>query len=313
MTPPVQPERAPPRYAVVVATRNRGSRIRPLLESILQSDEPDFEMVVVDQSTNDETHRAVEPFLAESRLRYVHSVVAGTSRARNRGIALTTAPIIAITDDDCTVPKDWLRRLGAPFTTHPRVGIVYCNVNPVQVDAPGHTPNIRFASSRAITGMDGLRAGQQLWMGAGMAVRRAMLADVPGFDEALGPGALFPACEDNDIAWRGLARGWWTYETGETSVLHDGFRTLDELRALVARDFYGIGGTIAKYVKTGHWRVGQLIVPLLFRFGVVEPATDILNRKLPRGFRRPYMLLRGLADGLRTPVDPESLCYRVKY
>jgi hypothetical protein len=35
-----------------------------------------------------------------------------------------------------------------------------------------------------------------------------------------------------------------------------------------------------------------------------------MNRRYPRGFRRPYMLLRGLVDGLRTPLDAQTIRYR---
>jgi GT2 family glycosyltransferase len=147
-------------------------------------------------------------------------------------------------------------------------------------------------------------------MGAGMAIRRLMLVDVQGFDESLGPGCKFAACEDNDIAFRGLLKGWWVYETTAVAVLHDGFRTLEQLREHATRDFYGIGATIAKYMKKGHFRIAAMVVPLLYRFGLVEPAADVFGRRLPRGFRRPYMLIRGLVDGLRTPLDPVTLCYR---
>lgn len=301
-----------PRIAVVVATYKRGAKIRPLLESLAASETSSFELVVVDQSPDDATRRAVEPFLADARFRYVHSSIPGTSRARNLGFSLTSAPIIAITDDDCIAPPDWLERIAQPFAQHPRVGVVYCNVDAVPVDRPGHTPNIRFAKSRALPDMHAIRPGQRMWMGAGMAVRREMLSDIGGgFDETLGPGgALFQACEDNDIAWRGLARGWWIYENAEARVLHDGFRSLEELRAHVNRDFYGMGGTVAKFVKAGHWQVGAMLFPLLLRFGVVEPANDVLHGRRPRGFRRPYMLLRGLVAGLGTPLDPDSLLYR---
>lgn len=300
-----------PRYAVVVATCNRGAKIKALLDSLIASEEPAFELVIVDQSNDDRTRRAVEPFLADPRVRYEHSEIAGTSRARNRGFALTRAPIIAITDDDCIVPPDWLTRLGRPFHEHARVGVVYCNVDAVPVDQPGHTPNIRFPGNRAISAMNMLRPSQPLWMGAGMAVRRSVLADVEGFDELLGPGApAFQACEDNDIAWRALVRGWWLYENADVAVLHDGFRSLEQLRAHGQRDFYGIGGTVAKFVKTGHWHVGVMLIPLIYRFGIAGPVDDVLHRRFPRGFRRPYMLLRGLLDGLRTPLDRDTLFYR---
>lgn len=299
----------PPRFAVVVATKDRGGRITPLLESVLRSEATDFELVIVDQSDAAATRLAVEPFLADPRVRYVHLDVAGTSHARNHGIASTSAPVIAITDDDCTVPPDWLEQLGRPFALHPEVGVLYCNVDPAPVTEPGHTPHIRFRTNRVIAGFGDVRPGQPLWMGAGMAVRRTAVADGNGFDELLGPGRRFPACEDNDIAWRAMARGWWVYEHAQTAVVHDGFRSLEQLREHSKRDFYGIGATMAKYVKTRNVRITAMWLVLFVRFAVVLPAKDLVGRRVPRGWGRPYMLVRGVLDGLRTPLDRARLLY----
>jgi GT2 family glycosyltransferase len=302
---------ASPRYAVIIASYNRGTRIVPLVASMLRSEVADFELVIVDQSSNDETRRAVEPFLGDPRIRYVHSDIAGTSRARNRGFELTTAPIIAITDDDCIVPPDWLSRLAAPFEAHPEVGVVYCNVDAAPSEGPGYTPQIRFPKTRLIRSLHDIRPSQPLWMGAGMAIRRSILSDVHGFDEMLGPGCAFSACEDNDIAWRSLVRGWWICENANATVVHDGFRTLEQLRAHGMRDFYGIGGTLAKYLKTGHLRIAAMVIPLLYNFGVAAPVRDLLNGRPPRGLRRPYMLVRGFFAGLRAPLDRTTGCYRM--
>lgn len=302
--------RASPRYGIVIASYNRGARIVPAVASILRSEVADFELVIVDQSSDDETRRALEPFLGDQRIRYVHTEIAGTSRARNLGFELTTAPIIAITDDDCLVPPDWLSRLAAPFELHPEIGVVYCNVEPAPSEGPGHTPQIRFPETRLIRSLHDIRPAQPLWMGAGMAIRRTILADVEGFDEMLGPGRAFSACEDNDIGWRGLLRGWWICENADATVVHDGFRTFKELRALGIRDFYGMGGTFAKYLKTGHLRIAVMAIPLLYLVGVVAPAKDLLNGRAPRGLRRPFMLARGIFDGLRTPLDRTTCCYR---
>jgi GT2 family glycosyltransferase len=301
---------ASPRYAVVVATCNRGARIVPLVTSLLRSDVADFELVVVDQSSNDETRCALEPITADERIRYVHSDVAGTSHARNLGFELTTAPIIAITDDDCVAPPDWLPRLTAPFDACPEVGVVYCNVDPAPSQGEGHTPNIKFDKVRLLRGVPDIRLSQALWMGAGMAIRRAILADVQGFDEMLGPGCAFSACEDNDIAWRSLVRGWWVCENADATIVHDGFRSLKQLGAHGSRDFYGIGGTLAKYLKTGHPRIAAMAIPLLYRFAVTVPLAELMTGRRPRGFRRPYMLLRGMFDGLRAPIDRSTGCYR---
>ena len=299
-----------PRCAIVVATYNRGARILPLVKSLLASEVTDFELVIVDQSADNETSLALEPLLGDRRIRYVHSDVAGTSHARNRGLAMTTAPIIAITDDDCIAPPDWLACLIAPFDAHPEVGVVFCNVDPAPAPKEGHTPNIRFGETRLLRGIGDIRLSQVLWMGAGMAIRRSILADVQGFDEMLGPGCAFSACEDNDIAWRSLARGWWVCENSDATIVHEGFRSLEQLGPHGARDFYGIGGTLAKHLKTGHTRVAAMAIPLLFRFIVTVPFADLASGHMPRGYRRPYMLMRGIFDGLRAPIDHSTGCYR---
>ena len=300
---------------MVVATKDRGAQIVALLESIALSDADDYEVVVVDQSTTDDTEKAIAPFLADPRITYVHSNVAGTSRARNRGIAMTTAPYIVITDDDCIVPSNWLDAICRPFETHASVGVVFCNVVPVPVTELGVTPQVHFPANRVITNVADVwsTSSHGLTLGAGMAIRRAMLADVHGFDEVLGPGATFPAAEDNDLAWRGLLRGWWTYHSTDVAVIHDGFRPMAELRDLVVRDFFGVGGTAAKYLRARRWQVLRLLLSWVVHFGIIEPARDVLARRRPRGLRRPYMLMRGVGRGLRTPFDPTTMCYRAAH
>jgi hypothetical protein len=140
-------------------------------------------------------------------------------------------------------------------------------------------------------------------------MRRATFDDVGGFDEVVGPGARFGASEDNDLSWRALVEGWATLHTGRVAVVHDGFRDLDALRDLVVRDFYGVGGTAAKYLRTGRWRILGLVGWWLVRFGVLEPIHQVAAGRRPTGFRRPYMLLRGLIDGLRLPMDRDALMF----
>lgn len=299
-------------YAIVVATRDRGAKIVPLIESVQANDTQTFEMIVVDQSLTDETERAIEPFLIDRRIRYVRSSSVGLSRARNLGISLTSAPIIAITDDDCIVPRNWLTGIGQPFVDHPRVGVVFCSVEPIPVDAPGYTPHIIFSRNRILRNPKAAwtSAGDGLSLGAGMAIRRSTFLQLQGFDELLGAGARFGSTEDNDLSWRGMLQGWATFQCADVSVVHDGFRTLDEVRSLVVRDLYGVGGAVAKYLRTGRWQISWFLASWLIRFGVTLPACDLLAGRRPRGLRRPYFLVRGVIDGLRTPLDHSDLLYQ---
>jgi GT2 family glycosyltransferase len=294
-----------PECAAVVATRGRGARIVPLIESILASDRQDFELVIVDQSEDDETELAVAPFLTDERIRYARSEQRGLSRGRNLGLALTQAPIVLITDDDCMVPPNWFSGMMQPFEDHPQVGVVFCTVSAVPVDKPGHTPAIRIPENHVVDSVvQAWRiAGSGLNLGAGMAIRRSMFDQLHGFDELLGAGARFGACEDNDLSWRGILAGWWTFRSADVEILHDGFRDLDELRELVIRDFYGVGGAAAKYLRTGKYAIGWFLLRWIIRFGVVDPMRNLVVHGKPTGVRRPWMLVRGVVDGLRTPMD----------
>lgn len=299
-----------PRVAVVVATRNRGSKIAQLLQSIGASDFENFEMVIVDQSDDSSTQKAVRPFLADSRIRYVHTSVRGASRARNIGARMTSAPFIAITDDDCMVPPEWLSRMTRPFLNFSDVGVVFCSVVPVEFDLPGLTPSIVFDADRRIcTLREAWVSRKGLSLGAGMSIRRSTFDELQGFDETLGPGSKFGACEDNDLSWRALRNGWSVYQLSKVQVLHDGFRPMDEIRALVQRDYYGVGGAIAKYIRAREpwslWFLGTWVVSS----ALVGPVRDLVAIRRPRGIGRAFVLLQGVVHGLRMPCEADPLVY----
>lgn len=294
--------------AVVVATRDRGRQIEPLLASLAALTDDDYELVIVDQTVASETSDAIAPYLTDERWRYLRSGERGLSRARNLAIAHTTAPIVAITDDDCRVPPEWLSAMRRPFDD-PSVGMVFCSVTPVATDRPGHTPHIVFDRTETLTTVhDAWRAARhELPLGAGMAIRRAAYDAVGGFDVELGAGARFGATEDSDLSWRMLRDGWRTVHLASVAVAHDGFRDLDEFRQLVRRDLHGVGGAFGKWVRVPEWRLrlgaARFFASWLVRFGLTQPLGQVLHGERPRGFRRPMFLIGGLRDGLRVPLD----------
>ena len=96
--------------------------------SILANTHPNFELVVVDQSKDNETLEALKPFGADPRLRYVKIATVGKGNALNAGLTETKGSVIAITDDDCTVPPEWLEKFASIFATHPKVAVAFCCV-----------------------------------------------------------------------------------------------------------------------------------------------------------------------------------------
>ena len=110
-------EETVPQISVVICTRNRGASIVQTLESVFANKHPSFEVIVVDQSTNDETKQAIAPYQQDPCFHYICSDTIGTGRSRNIGLHAARGEIVAYTDDDCIVPVDWLEQLEPFFST----------------------------------------------------------------------------------------------------------------------------------------------------------------------------------------------------
>jgi glycosyltransferase involved in cell wall biosynthesis len=241
----------------------------------------EFEFIVVDQSTDDVTAHEVGRYESDPRLRYIRTSTVGLGTARNIGLRAATTPLVAFTDDDVTVPTDWLEQTQRLFATHERVAVAFYNVTASHHDTDsGFIPTYLRPGTHEVTGMVGKCSA--LGIGAGMSVRRQPVLELGAFDGLLGAGGRFPSCEDGDVALRALLAGWHVLETDVVSVVHDGYRTWDEGRSLTKRDWYGIGAAYAKPIRAG--RLSAIIVVAyegIWRAALL-PLGPILHTKKPQ-------------------------------
>lgn len=113
-----------PAVSVVVATRNYGRYVAGALRSVLDQTWRDLEVVIIDDGSADDTPALVRPFLTDPRVRYHRTDGLGQSRAKNLGIQLSRAPLVAFLDgDDEWLPAKLERQL--PLFDRPAVGVVY--------------------------------------------------------------------------------------------------------------------------------------------------------------------------------------------
>ncbi len=99
------------RCSVVIPSYNRLNVLPRAVASVLAHDEPDFELIIVDDSTD-----ATRDWLAKLTDRRVKVILPerrrGVSAARNLGIAAARAPVVAFLDsDDCYLPQRLRRAL----------------------------------------------------------------------------------------------------------------------------------------------------------------------------------------------------------
>jgi GT2 family glycosyltransferase len=103
-----------PKVAVAIPTHNRAPLLERLLMALEKQTLPpeEFEVVVVDDGSNDETAGVLARFREATRLN-LRTLRADTPRgpaaARNRAWRTTSAPMVAFTDDDCVPDPEWLR------------------------------------------------------------------------------------------------------------------------------------------------------------------------------------------------------------
>lgn len=112
---------APP-ISVIVGTRERPDRLARCLDSLAAVDYPHFEVLVVDEDPETEATRRLVA-RAPGRVRYLRQRRRGRSAAHGLGAAEATGRLLAFTDDDVEVDRDWLPAIAESFADR-RVGCV---------------------------------------------------------------------------------------------------------------------------------------------------------------------------------------------
>jgi glycosyltransferase involved in cell wall biosynthesis len=114
-----------PAVSVVVPSYNYGRFIGHALASVVNQTVTDVEVLVVDDGSTDDTAAVVRPFLKDRRVQFHATDHAGVAAAKNTGIRLSRAPLVAFLDaDDVWMPAKLERQL-ARFAADPELGVVY--------------------------------------------------------------------------------------------------------------------------------------------------------------------------------------------
>jgi glucosyl-dolichyl phosphate glucuronosyltransferase len=102
-----------PTVSVVICSFNRASALRRALGCLREQTAPSdtYEVIVVDNNSSDETPAVIAEAARLAPVRYVREPRQGLSFARNCGVKISRAEIVAFTDDDVCVSPDWIRTI----------------------------------------------------------------------------------------------------------------------------------------------------------------------------------------------------------
>jgi glycosyltransferase involved in cell wall biosynthesis len=113
-----------PRIAVVVPCYNHGAYLPDALASVAAQTFRDFEVVVVDDGSDDPETRRVLDSLETQRMRVVRTAHRGLPAARNAGARETSAPLLCMVDADDRLAPEWLAKGVARLDADPGLSFV---------------------------------------------------------------------------------------------------------------------------------------------------------------------------------------------
>lgn len=187
---PVRSDTIEPLISVVVCTHNGQLTIRECLSGLLELEYKNFEVIVINDGSNDDTLGIIKEF----PFKVVTTAPIGLSRARNLGMELAEGEIVAYIDDDAYPDPQWLTYLANAFRKSDYAAIGGPNLLPGDAtlisECVDHTPG---TPTHVL--LSDLEA--EHIPGCNMAFRKEHLKRIRGFDPT-----FRTAGDDVDICWR---------------------------------------------------------------------------------------------------------------
>lgn len=115
-----------PRVSVIIPCYNQGRFLAESLDSVLRQTWQDFEIIVVDDGSDEEDTRRILAALERPRTTVLHTVNQGLAAARNNGIRACSGEYILPLDADDRIGPRYLEEAVAALDEQPGLGIVYC-------------------------------------------------------------------------------------------------------------------------------------------------------------------------------------------
>jgi len=122
-----------PTVSVIIPTYNRSNLVKQAIESVLQQTYTDFEILVVDDGSTDNT-RSVVGQISDNRVKYYHKENGGHCSARNFGLIKAQGKYTAFLDHDDLWPNDYLRVMINRLQSQKEYGVAYARVLSVGED-----------------------------------------------------------------------------------------------------------------------------------------------------------------------------------
>jgi glucosyl-dolichyl phosphate glucuronosyltransferase len=178
-----------PLISVIICTRNRAFLLRKAITSVVSQNfpKPDYEVVIVDNGSTDQTPEIALEFQDRAQIRYIHEERIGLCIARNTGWRAAEGRYVAFFDDDAMACSGWLDAIKGAFQdSNLPIGVVGGRVTPIWEREPPSWLANEIVGSLTIVDWGpvdkNIKDIRREWLvGTNMAVPKAILIEVGGF------------------------------------------------------------------------------------------------------------------------------------
>jgi GT2 family glycosyltransferase len=279
-----------PTFSVVMPAYNTATMIGAAIESVLAQTRGDFELIVVDDGSTDDTPARVEEYLGDGRVKLIRQPNRGQAHARNVAIEHASGICISLLDsDDLWLPR-YLETMGATLEADPGAAVAYTDawilddktrrIARQTIMASNHPPSAPRDPEPFLRAL--LEFGNFVFVGA--TIRTSILLDVGGFRTGV-------VSEDYEMWLRIAARGYrfvrcpatlaiYRRRVGQTTAQPDRTRRAENEVFRVVEEEYEVPDDIRMLARQ--------------RIPLTRIAVPRRSRRLPRALHRPYEALSRL-------------------
>ncbi|MBN2013939.1 MAG: glycosyltransferase [Candidatus Altiarchaeota archaeon] len=267
-----------PTVSVIVPVHNAERIVGECIESILDLNYPKekTEVIVVDNNSTDSTKEVIQKY----PVRYLFESRKGQFYARNLAVKNAKGEILAFTDGDCEVDKNWLKNLMRNFTDDKIAGVggKVVAYNPQTVVE-------KYSAKYVLIQEWNVKEKYPYIVTANAAYRRKIIEELGYFDGAQYSGG------DVDMGWRVTKAGYKLIYEPDAVVLHKHRTSLYELY----RQFYRYGRWYVRYFKKHRDMLGKNhtidwgIYKVMFKALFLRLPWRILNAPFHKGDKALYV------------------------
>lgn len=272
--------------SLIVGTLNRADYLSYCLESLKKQTYKDFEVIIIDQSTENDTQNMIES-LNWSQVIYKRVTFKGLSKARNEAIKVSSGDTFCLIDDDAYYESDYLANVakhikkdknqiisGVLFNTKTNCDFVdYSKLKDEK--ALSYWKVTRYCPSPAIS------------------FPKELVEEIGMFDEEFGVGAKYGAAEETDLLLRGMKKGFQVIHYKDVRARHPHDKVagngIEEDKSKSYSYSYGIGAMYKKNTGGNIFsKIGAVYAERVLRDvakGFINKEDWSLYKNLTKGFR----------------------------